>query len=375
MRRSFLYKARMSRSAIKNAENQLALCCELYNGAIEERREAWKQRVSISYFTQPAEMPPIKESRPEFKAVGSQVLLDVLKRVDLAFQGFYRRVRIGRTPGYPRFKSRRRYDSLTFRAGSGWKLEGKRLTMQGIGTAKLFLSRPIEGRIRTMTLKRDACGDWWVSFCCDNVALNPLAETGKSVGIDLGLNALIATSDGELVANPRPLIAADVKLRRTSRAISRQKKGGSNRRKRGKILARQHRRVQRVRRDFHHKTALDLVRRYDLIAVEDLNVAGLSRGWLARSVGDAGWSSFTAILRDKAESAGRLIVAVNPRGTSQVCSGCAIEVRKTLAVRVHECPACGLSLDRDVNAARNILALATGEAHPLASRTRSKVAA
>lgn len=228
MRRSFCYKAKLSRSAIRKAEGQLALCCELFNGAIEERREAWKQRVSVSYFDQSAELPPIKANRPEFRDISSNVLLNVFKRVDLAFAAFYRRCRSGDTPGYPRFKSRRRYDSLTFRQ-CGWKLSGRRLTLQGIGTARLFFSRPIEGRVRTVTLRRDACGDWWVSFSCDNVVPNVLPETGQSVGIDLGLSAFIATSDGETVANRRPLIAEDAKRRRLQRSISRQKKGGSSR--------------------------------------------------------------------------------------------------------------------------------------------------
>lgn len=376
MRRSFSYKAKLSRSAIRKAERQLALCAELYNAALEERREAWKQCIAVNYFSQSAQMPGLKIDRPEFREIGSQVLLDVLKRVDFAFQGFFRRVRTGQTPGYPRFRSYRRYSSLTFRRGCGCKLTGRRLTLQGIGTAKLFLSRPIEGTVKTVTLRRDQCGDWWATFSCVAVANDILPEAGANIGIDLGLSSFIATSDGEVVANPRPLIAEDAKRRRVQRSISKQKKGGSGRRKRGVILARQHRRVARVRSDFHHKTALDLVRRYDTIAIEDLNVVGLSRTHLARSVHDAGWTDFTRILADKVEKTGRLLIRVNPRGTSQVCSGCASEVRKTLADRVHSCPECRLVLDRDVNAARNILALAIqGEAHPLASRRRSKVAA
>lgn len=375
MRRSFSYKARLSRSATRKAEGQLGLLCELYNAALEERREAWKQRISIGWYDQNKQITHIRVARPEFALIGSQVLQDALRRVDLAFKAFHRRCKLGQKPGYPRFKSRRRYNSLTFRAGSGWKLEGRRLTMQGIGTANLFLSRPIEGTVKTVTLRRDACGDWWVSFACDGVAENLLPVVGREVGIDLGLRSFLTTSEGEAVANPRPLIASDAKVRRTSRAISRQKKGGSNRAKRLKILARQHRRVQRIRRDFHHKTALGLVRRYDVICIEDLNVVGLASGMLARSVHDAGWSGFTDALRCKAESAGRLVIAVNPRGTSQVCSGCGVEVRKTLKDRTHECPVCGLVLDRDHNAALNILALGLGEAHRLASCPASKAAA
>jgi putative transposase len=377
MRRSFVYKARLSPAAIRNAEGQLALCCELYNAALEERKEAWKQRVSISYFTQTAELPGLKELRPELRAISSNVLLNVLKRVDLAFQAFYRRCKAGQKPGHPRFKASRRYSSLTFFAISGWKLRGRVLALQGIGNLRLFLSRPLEGRVKTITLRRDSCGDWWVTFSCEDVAFAPLPATDRSVGVDLGLASLIATSDGEIVPNPRPLIAADAKLRRTHRTLSKQTRGGSNHRKRSRTYARQHRRVHRVRRDFHLKTALDLIRRYDLIAVEDLNVAGLSRSILARSVHDAGWAGFLTALRDGAEKAGRVVVAVDPRGTSQVCSACGTipEVKKTLRDRVHECLACGYSADRDVNAARNILMLATGEARLSASGLRSRAAA
>lgn len=367
----------MSRSAVRKAEGQLVLCAELYNAALEERREAWKQRISISYFTQTAELPPMKIDRPEFREIGADVLLNVLKRVDWAFQGFFLRVKRGQNPGYPRFKARRRYDSLTLRSRSGWKLKGRRLTIQGIGTARLFLSRPIEGTIKTVTLRRDRCGDWFVSFSCDGVPMQPLEATGQSVGVDLGLTSFIATSDGEFVSNPRPLIAADAKLRRTQRAVSKQKRGGANQRKRGRILARQHRRIERVRRDFHRKTALDLVRRYDLIAVEDLNVASMKRSWFARSISDAGWAGFLSTLRDGAEKAGRVVVSVNPRGTSQVCSACGVEpeVRKTLRDRTHRCLACGYTTDRDHNAAINILTLATGEARLSVSGLRSKAAA
>lgn len=375
MRRSFVYKARLSPSAKRNAERQLALCCELHNAAIEERREAWKQGKSVGYFAQSSQLTHIKAIRPEFKEIGSQVLQNVLRRVDLAFRAFYRRVQSGRAPGYPRFKSSRRYDSITF-SQKCWKLDGKRLTMQGIGTVKLILSRPIEGRIKTVTLRRDSCCDWWVCFSCDNVSAQPLESTGAEVGIDLGLNAFIATSDGGTVDPPKPYRAATAKRARLQRSISKQKRGGFNRRKRGIILARQHRRVARIRKDFHYKTAHALVERYDLIAVEDLNIKGLARTRLAKSIHDAGWGEFTTILRDKAEKAGRVVVGVNPKGTSQMCSVCGStpEVRKTLSVRVHKCE-CGYEADRDVNAARNILALATGEARLLASSPAIKAAA
>lgn len=380
MRKSFRFKAKLSPSTARRAEGQLALCAELYNAALQERRDAWQRAgISITAASQMAQLPEIKRLRPEYKEIGSQVLQDVLQRLDRAFRAFFRRARAGEKPGYPRFKSRRRYDSMTFKQ-AGWKLEGRRLTLQGIGTAKLFLSRPIEGRIKTVTLRRDRCGDWWVTFSCDGVPKRPLPETGKAVGVDLGLASFLTTSEGEQIENPRHMRRAEADLRRTQRKVSKRKRGGSRRRKLAETLARKHRRVVDSRRDFHFKLARRLVERYDLVAIEDLNVRGLSRSALAKSVSDAAWGQFVAILAGKAEEAGRRLIVVDPHGTSQVCSGCGCEPseRKTLAVRIHRCAECGLILDRDHNAARNILHLALSEkvgAPPSGSGRAGKVAA
>lgn len=381
MRRSFQYKANLSASAARKAECQLALCAELYNAALQERRDAYRLKgESISAASQMKQLPEIKCLRPEYKEIGSQVLQDVIQRLDRAFQAFFRRVKAGERAGYPRFKSRHRFDSLTFKQ-AGWKLKGRRVTLQGIGTARLFLSRPVEGTIKTLTLRRDRCGDWWVTFSCDDVEANPLPETGRAVGIDLGVEKFLATSDGEFVENPHHLRRAEAELKRTQRRASKRRRGGKRRRKMVQVLARRYRRVERARCDHHFKTALRLVRQYDTIAVEDLNVRGLARGILANSVHDAGWSQFIGILRGKAESAARVVKSVNPSGTSQVCSGCGCMPRdkKSLSVRTHRCSECNLLLDRDTNAARNILHLAVsekrGRAGPSASGRGSKLAA
>jgi putative transposase len=360
MRRSFQYRAKLSPSTARRAEGQLRLCAELYNAALQERRDAWQRTgVSVTAVSQMAQLPEIKQIRPEYREIGSQVLQDVVQRLDRAFQAFFRRVRTGDRAGYPRFKSHRRYDSLTFKQ-NGWKLDGRRLALQGIGSLRLFLSRPVEGAVKTVTLKRDRCGDWWVTFSCDGVAAKPLPETGQAVGIDLGLEKFLATSDGAFVENPRHLRRAEAELKRTQRRVSKRKRGGARRRTMVRTLARRHRRVQNARKDFHFKTALRLVRQYDLIAVEDLNVRGLARGMLSKSIADAGWSQFIGILCAKAEEAARTVIRVNANGTSQICSGCGCEPkeRKTLSVRTHRCPECGLEVDRDVNAAINVLRLA-----------------
>lgn len=374
MVRSFRYKAKMNATAVRNAEWQLVRCAELYNAALEERREAWRlQRKSINYFDQTKQITLIKRDRPEYATIGSGVLENCLKRLDLAFRAFYRRVKHGEKAGYPRFKSSRRYDSLTFRRGSGWRLDGRHLAMQGIGTVKLFLSRPVEGTIKTVTLKRDGCGDWWVVFVCEGVPAKPLPATGEKVGIDLGLSHYAALSDGKLIENPRPLRAAEHGVRHAQRRVAKKARGGANRRKAVRCLARRSRHVQNVRRDFHWKLARAIVQQFDFIAVEDLNVKGLAGTMFAKSVHDAAWSDFLHALATKAEDAARDLVRVDPRGTSQACSECGCVVRKTLSDRVHSCRECGCVLDRDVNAARNILTLA--QVGPAASRPGSKTAA
>lgn len=351
------------------------LCRELYNAALQHRRDAWeKGRVSVTRFQQQREIKDVRIVRPEFAEIDAQLLADVVRRVDLAFHAFFRRVKAGEKPGYPRFRGRDRFDSVTYRQ-NGWKLDGRYLTLRFVGRVKIHLARPIEGAVKAVTLKRDRCGDWFVAFSCEHVEARPLPDTGTVVGVDVGLMSFLATSDGRTVANPRPYRLAERRLSRAQRRRAKMRRGGTRYRRHSRTVAVLQRKTARVRRDFHFKTALDLVRRYDLIAAEDLNIRGLARTRLAKSVTDAGWGQFLDIVRFKAEDAGRAFVVVDPRGTSQVCSGCGCEPteRKTLAVRIHECSDCGLVLDRDVNAARNILT--RGRAVPTASRPASKAAA
>lgn len=386
MRKAFQYKVTMSATAVQAARRQLAVCAELYNAALEERREAYRrQRVSVTKAQQMAQLPAIKAIRPDVAAVGSQVLQDVIQRLDRAFGAFFRRVRAGETPGYPRFKSRARYGSLTFKQ-AGWKLgpvsaSGRKrsVTLHGIGTVRMFWSRAIEGRVKTVTLKRDRCGDWWVTFSCDEVPAHPLAATGRAVGLDVGLEAFVTTSDGDRIANPRPLVVAAAGLRKAQRVVAKRRRGSQRRRQAVRRLATRHRRVERVRRDFHHQAARRLVTQYDTLAVEALAVQGLARGMLAKQVHDVAWGQFFAILADKAADAGRTLIAVDPRGTSQQCSACGAvpATPKGLGDRRHTCP-CGYAAHRDVNAARNILARAlepTGRAGPSASGQATRAAA
>lgn len=371
MRRSFKYKAKLSRACEQRADEQLRLLRELYNAALEERRDHSARGERVNFVSQCRELTAIRAADPEYAALDREATEWALRQLDRAFEAFFRRVQAGERAGYPRFKSARRFNSTTYRR-YGWSLDGRHLTLRGIGRVKLHLSRPVEGAVKTVTLKRDSGGDWWVTFFCDDVPARPLPDTGAAVGIDLGLSSFLATSEGETVENPRHLRETEAALRRAQRRVARRKRGGQRRRKAVRVVAGLHRRVADARRDFHFKTARRLVERYDLIAVEDLNVRGLARTRMAKSIHDAGCGGFLHALATKAEEAGRELVAVNPAGTSQVCSGCGSlpDRPKTLAVRTHRCD-CGLVLDRDVNAARNILA----RAGPSASGQRSQAAA
>jgi putative transposase len=359
MRKTFKYRLYPTRAQITSLEHQLAEACSLYNAALQERRDAYRmQGVSLNYYDQANQLKEIRDAG-DLGLANFSACQDVLRRVNKTFAAFFRRVKTGKKTGFPRFKGRDRFDSYTFPAwGDGCHLtEVGRLRVQGVGVVKLKTHRPIAGEIKTLTLKREA-GKW---YACFSVVVDvPAAIPSQgAIGIDVGLTTFAALSNGELIDNPRNLKLGLAKLRRCQRKVARRKKGGIGRRKAVRFLQKAHVHIRNQRSDFQHKLSRTLVNQYGLIAVEDLNVKGLSRGFLARSVNDAAWGSFLAKLAYKAEEAGSLLVKVNPNGTSQVCSRCGAlpEVSKTLADRVHFCPQCGLTLDRDVNAARNILRL------------------
>lgn len=360
IRRTFKYKAAASKTTVAHAEQWLWRCQQLYNAALEQRVAAYRRcGKTLTRFDQNYELKDLKREHPEFALVGSQVLLDVIHRVDLAFKKFFARIKTKQgKAGFPRFKSRNRYNSFTL-SNAGWKLEGRHLKIKGIGTFKLRLSRPVEGKIKTVTVSRDGCGDWWVSFACE-VEPKAWPEPKKPlVGIDVGLSHFCVDSDPESqpVPNPRFYQQEQAKLRRQQRRVARRKKGSNRRRKAVQTVARTHRRTANMRRDFLHKTANHYISTYQEIHVEDLKVQNMIKNQhLSKSIADAGWGAFFELLSAKAEEAGRTVKKVDPKGTSQNCSGCGERVPKTLAVRIHVCATCGLVLDRDKNAALNIQA-------------------
>jgi len=352
MLKTYKYKLYPTKAQRQTMHETTFLCSLIYNQCLSQRKEAWeKEKKSITCYDQIKQLPDMREKDIRYQSVHSQVLQDTVSRVDKSFQNFFRRVKAGEKAGYPRFKSARRYDSFTY-PQSGFKLNGKKLSLSKIGDVKIKLHRPIEGKIKTLIIRRQADG-WFACFSCE-VEENPLPFTGKSVGVDVGLENFAITSDGEFFPPIKDLRKSEKKIKRAQREVSRRKK--SKRRKRAVWrLKRAHLRVANKRRDTHHKVARKLVDKYDTIAIENLSIDNMIKNHhLAKSISDAGWYSFSLILMSKAEEAGRQVVKVDPKFTSQVCSGCKAIVKKELKERWHSCE-CGCELHRDVNAAINIL--------------------
>jgi putative transposase len=360
VRKTFKYKLMPTPEQERALGHVLWRCRELYNAGLEERKTAWERcHVSVTFTRQSEQLPDVKEVRPEYHDINAQVLQDVLHRLDKAFQAFFRRVQAGEQPGYPRFQGKNRYNSFTypqFGEHGGATLDGKILSLAKIGRIHLRLHRPLHGTPKTVTIIREADG-WYACISCVAVPVQPLSRTGRETGIDVGLKVFLVTAEGEVIENPRHYRKAERELQKAQRRVSRRKQCSKRRRKAAALLAKKHQKVQRQRRDFHHKTALTLLRHYDIIYLEDLKVANMVRNSrLAKSISDAGWGQFRTILEGKAACAGRRVVAIPPSYTTQDCSGCGERVEKSLSVRTHVCPCCGLILDRDENAARNIQA-------------------
>jgi putative transposase len=362
MRRAWKYRLYPN----KPQEQALATMVEthrhLYNRALAERKDAWEQEQRpVSYQEQSAQLKTERLTNAYLAATNFSSCQATLKRLQRAFEHFFRRIKAGeQAPGYPRFKGQHRFDTVVFPAyGDGCKLKDGRLYIQHIGVLKVKWHREMAGKIKAVALKREANG-WYVIFSCEVPdVLLPIPEDGPAIGIDLGLKAFLMTSDGEEVKPPRFYRKAHQALRRAQRKLARRKKGSKRRGKAGRLLKKHHQHSANQRRNFHYQTAHSLVKRYALIAHEDLNVAGIAQSRLARSTYDVGWSGFLTILKRKAEEAGVQVIAVPPHNTTQRCSACGQipAVKKTLADRVHRCPFCGYTADRDVNAAQNILAL------------------
>lgn len=355
MRLTFKYRCYPTKPQTEFLTGELKEAASLYNAAKQERDDAWKScHKSINYYGQANQLKAMRADGC-LTLANFSCCQDVLRRVDKTYKAFYARVKRGeKKVGFPRYRSARRYGSITFPSyGDGCRLlpNGK-LRIQGAGHIKVNLHRPVEGTIKTVTVKREA-GRWYVCFSVECDA-SPLPASDRATGIDVGVNSFAVLADGTEIENPRHYRNAQARLRRCQRKVARRKKGGNRRRKAVRLLQRANIHVRNQRADFQHNLSRQLVNEYGTIAVEDLNVKGLASGMLAKSVHDAGWNSFMQMLSYKAASAGRLLVKVDPRGTSQTCV-CGQRVAKTLADRWHDCPACGLSAGRDHVSAQVIL--------------------
>lgn len=413
------YKFRLYPKAIpeKRLYTTLNRCRELYNAALSERKDAYKLHErhivyqaengqcvavlmeasmkvrAVHYFEQKRALVEIKEVREEYKDIASHVLQDVLTHLDKAFANFFRRLANGDKPGYPRFQGRDRYDSFTYPDGAGWKLttteamnaKGQKtfkgtLHLSKIGALKVKMHRELVGTIKTVTIKREV-DQWYVTFSCEVPESEKLPVSYEDVGIDLGVSHLATLSNGEMIEHPRYYRKAKKVLEKRQQALSRKKRGSHRRAKAKKLLGRAHKKIANQRRDFLHKAARQLVNRYQMLVFEDIQVRKLvhkpkakqdeqtaeylpngaaAKGGLNKSILDAGWGMFVAMCSCKAAWAGRTLLKVNPKYTSQICSGCGTVRKKDLSERWYSCD-CGAELDRDVNAAINILRLGTSQ--------------
>ena len=355
MKKTFQYRVKSNQQTHQRAEKWLSLCRQLYNNCLNERIIAYQENKKlISQYDQMKRLPQLKKVFPDYKQVNSQTLQDVIQRLDRAYQGFFRRVKNKEKAGFPRFKGQNRYDSFTFKQ-TGWKLDNNHLEIKNIGKFKLFLSRPIEGDIKTITIRRTLSNQWFISFACDNIPQKLLKKTGKEIAIDMGCQSFLTDSNGNKIDNPRFLKASQNVLTKRQQSLSQKKKGSERRNKARLLVARIHQKLFNQRKDFHFKTANKFVKEFDKIYIEKFNSFKSFRS-LNKSMRDVAWFQFFNILRFKAEEAGREIIEVPAKNTSQLCSKCGQIVEKDLSIRIHKC-SCGLKIDRDWNAALNILKL------------------
>ncbi|MEV6329712.1 transposase [Streptomyces sp. NPDC051909] len=361
--------------------------CSLYNGALQERRDAYRHtsRTTVRYGQQSAQLREIRafdaERHGRWSFSSQQA---TLRRLERAFAAFFRRIKAGEKPGYPRFRGAGRFDTVDFpKDGDGCRWDSlphdpvTRVRFQGVGHVRVHQHRAVVGRVKTVSVKREG-KRWFVVLTAEQIELEPLPATGAVVGIDMGIANFLTTSSGEHVANPRHGRRAAAELEVAQQALSRCNRGSKRRRKAVTKVAALHRKVRRQRLDHAHKVALDLVREHDFIAHEDLKIRNMrasraprpdpekpgvflangaaAKTGLNRSITDAGWGVFLAILNAKAESAGREVIAVDPRNTSRTCPECGhVSADNRPTQEKFHCVSCGHQAHADAVGALNVL--------------------
>jgi putative transposase len=360
--KTFRYRLYPSKAQQRLLEQAVETCRRWYNVCLAERKTAWEcEQRKVSKYEQLARVKDYRKENPYAAQLHSHVLQVVVSDLDKAFQAFFRRVKAGGTPGYPRFKGRNRFHSFGLKEyGNGFKIDGRRLRLTGIGRVRVRWHRPIEGKIKTIRIRKQV-DEWYACFACE-VAEQPLASLGREIGVSVGGYHLLATSEIEIVDTPRWYREVQRKLQVLQRRVPRRKFLGANRKKAVLALRRQYEHTANCRKDYLDKLANHFVTHYDRIALEDMQTNGtVQNHHLSTSILDAGWGYLKQRLIDKAAEAGRQVSLVNPSDTSETCCFCGRLFPVSLADRWVDC-SCGTSMDRDINAACNILKRA-GHAH------------
>jgi putative transposase len=375
MRTSYQYKLKPNKEQIEKIDKTLEMLRYQYNYLLAQRFDWYEQnrcpvdrcplichipqlKESPNYYTQKASLVQLKKDRPWYKEIHSQVLQEVPKRVEIAFDRWLKGDCNGKKSGRPRFKGQGQYKTFTYPSFKRHHFTNHSITLSKIGDVRVITHRPIPDGfdIKTVSISKKADG-YYVTLSLDDKTVPTISadfDSNNIVGIDVGLIDFIVTSDNTRITAPKFLRSSERKLKSAQRRVSRRKKGSTRRKKAIKKLGSQHKKVSDARKDFHFKVAKTLLNKYDVVAVEKLNINGLAKTRLGKSVNDAGWGQFINILSNKAENAGLKVIAVNPNGTSQECSSCGHKVKKPLSQRMHNCPVCHASLCRDLNAAINI---------------------
>lgn len=358
IQRTYEFKLYPSASQIATLESWLRTCCWVYNQALEHRKKVYRRRrKSIMLYDQYKLLTEWRSRIAQLRSTPVELLRSALRRIDRGMKAFFHRVKAKQKPGFPRFKSHRRYDSMECLERNNY-FRGHRIFVPKLGLIRARGQFDFTAKQKALRILRRAAG-WYAQIVVEQSKPARSSPTGHQCGLDLGLTYYATLDSGEQIENLRPLRKASKKLRRAQKKLSRCRRGSANRKRAVRRVAKLHEKVARKRLGFCHRLSRNLVNRFDRIAVEKLNVLGLSRGKLRKSVGDAAWGTFLQRLRYKAESAGRVLVEVDPRGTSQECPHCGAVKAKTLSERVHQCP-CGLVIDRDQAAAMVIRRRAFG---------------
>src|SRR5262245_59537053 len=372
--KTYEFKLRLNKSFVEACERELEHSRQIYNAALAERISCYQiTGASLGYNEQSRHLTEAR-SLPEVKSHLRAIQQDALERLDEAFKGFFRRVQDGEKPGFPRFKGRDRYHTFSqkYEKVRPCPIKRDKLTVPGVGSCRVRLSRPIEGQCKQLRITRRVDG-WYALLVCEAPKPEPMPPTGQTVGVDVGISSFATLSNGEVIENPRHLKSAMDDLQRQQRLLSRRQKGSKRRAKQRIKVAKAHLKVSRCRKDFHHKVSTDLIRRFDAITVEDLNIRGMVKNRrLARAISDVAWGRFFTMTKGKAENAGRTFERVDPKYTSQVCSKCGHRQKMPLAVRVYECGKCGFVIGRDHNSAITIDRAGQARINARGERQRSK---